>query len=267
MSNNILLATIVGVFFLLFAGYGLIDRGSRWAFLLWFPFTATLGIATTAWLFAMLCAIPMLFTHTSLKQALSAGMAFFLFMALTPCPIFFAFCLVAHPKEQAYSSRIVTAPIIGYLLMVIAVLLAPLKTDRVPIDVQCMTKDEQPVSGATISYETRPVGGVSGYSPVIKGKAVTDGSGHGVIFMRRKHNVFAYITKDDFTSVHFKLSANYGLGFHQTRISWSGANGESKPHLTDAIVKFPDGDRIPIKIYLPRKGVDTELPYPPYHPH
>ncbi len=175
--------------------------------------------------------------------------------------------IAIRPKAGNYQMVVVVPTVIAYFAMVVLVAQTiPKYSARSPILVECLTIDEKPIAQVHIVYQTFSTTD-GDLAPAVKGDATTDSSGHAIIFTRPRHRIEATLSKEGYSPVHVMMDIAYRFGFHQTSITWNGAsstNGYQDNQF--AMVDVPATKALSLKLYLPRRGVDTRLPYPPYNP-
>ena len=254
MSNNELVQWIL-VFLIGSWIPGLfVPRESRWSFVLWFPLTAASGLGTLAllWSLAMIT-----------QGGWTAVGGLFGALYTVVCPFLLALNLWYRP--QVFDPFITVPTVALCLAGVLLFVDAPNHLDKIPVVLHLTTIDDDPVSGASIEYKTYSK--ENGFSPPIQGEATTDLEGKAILYTRRLHDLYGYIRKDGFSRCSFQFRPSFRFGYHQTAISWQGA--AESPNYQDnqsATIDVPATDNLEFTLYMPRKGVDTWLPYPPYEP-
>ena len=254
MSNNELLQWIV-IFLIGSWIPGLfIPRANKWAFALWLPLTAASCFGTCLFLYSLF-----LLTQGGWDAVGGAFGALSTFI----CPFLLVLNLWYRPRTF---NPLVVAPTTGFCIAgAILFFNAPNHIDRRPVELQLVNINNEAIADASIEYWT--LSHENGRSPSIQGRVTTDSEGKAILYTRRLHEIFGTIKKDGYSRCEFHFRPAYQFGFHQTAISWQGA--AESPSFQDnqsAMIDVPATDTPELTLYLPRKGIDTWLPYPPYEP-
>lgn len=231
-----------------------ISRKSRWAFVLWFPLTVVSCLGTLALFFSIA-----MITQGGWTAVGGLFGALYTFV----CPFLLVLNLWYRPQ---LFDPLVTIPTVGLCIAgAFFFMAAPSRLDKIPVVLHLTTVDGEPVPGAAIKYKTYAK--ESGFSPALQGEAKTDFEGKAILYTRRLHDLFGYIRKDGFSRCQFQFRSSFRFGYHQIAISWQGA--AASPDYQDnqsAMIDVRANDHPELTLYLPRKGFDTWLPYPPYEP-
>ena len=232
-----------------------VSRDSKWAFPLWFPFTATSAIGTLAWL----AVIPTMCSGRGGGEAAAwaAFGAWRMFLYLVACPIVLAVSIIPNRPTFSTAPVVATFTIISYVIVIFGVVASARFVERIPVHITLTDSDGVPVSDAAISYETIPQG--SGFhGTVLKDEGHTDATGAATIFTQKTHQLIGTIRKPDFEVLHFHINRDWGFGRHQSGVSWGTHPADKKlPQYHSAGFDLPVGTEFTMQLCFPRTGQET----------
>lgn len=183
--------------------------------------------------------------------------------------IVFVVSVRLRPRDALTPSTVGGSAVI-YIAVVAVLFTTHRASGSQTVQFRVLAPDGKPVADATIAFRHRFAGDGSSGRPPASGSLHTDSSGLASLPTDRRHEIRGEINHPEFVEVEFWIDRAWSSHTHSISISWPDprrANPEKGVTRSgDGFAHFhlPTSRNMIATFYLPRRGIDEPLPYPPY---
>jgi hypothetical protein len=233
-------------------------RDRSWAFILWFPFSASSLIASFAWLGLL----PQLGNSGSgAAEGFAALGVALAFLSLLPALVLLFLSIRFRPRH--YPPAIVVSTILICAVGLPAVWARGVRTSETPVRLIFRATDGSLVPAVRVEYESRNK--ENGFSaPVLKGAVVSNIDGLAIVFTRNTHELNLRLAATGYAPTQMSIERSFPrlkMG-RQCNLSWQITVPTHRwPQSKSEMFYIPDEDTITAEVYLPRID-EVDLPYP-----
>lgn len=245
-------------------------RDKRYAFTLWFPFTATSFIGTLFWLWSALVYLSVSHGNGEAAGWMAFGAAIALGVFLI-CPVILGISLWQYPKGGSYSlAKCLPILVIYFGLLASYKPLSHFIEDR-QLRLLVLDTKMNPITHAKVHYKTYPR--ESGVSFPREGQIETEADGSVLLSVPKSHEIDCDIEAKDYAKIQIRMDKAWGkYTWHQTWVEWYFPPEDPKKpweyHHGSVQTDVDDSNSMKLAVYMPRTVTETIPNYGPmriYH--
>lgn len=265
--NSLVTATLIA-FAVAWLFYIAGARDRRFAFVLWFPFTATVFFGAILWLWA---GLEFLINSSGSGEAygFAALGALIALGTLLVCPVLLIISFWQRPKMGAYGLSQTIPVIVLYLGLVALYRPFSEKLDNQQLQLVVLDTKMNPISNAKVIYRTNQRSNRFAFpSSSMSGEVKTDANGSVLLPVPKTHAVNIRVSLDGYAKLQVRMDRNWGsYTWHQTSVSWQfppeNPNEPWKTHGGSVQTDVDNSALMHLTVFLPKSRVDAIPNYGP----